>query len=105
MMNDEYEKINEYLDWYESLLTDKQKDVMNMYYREDFSLSEIAENLDISRSAVSDLIKRVSKTLEDYENKLQLVSKFHFRSICYQELNETKIEEVIEIVKKLNENE
>lgn len=50
MMNDEYEKINEYLDWYESLLTDKQKDVMNMYYREDFSLSEIAENLDISEA-------------------------------------------------------
>lgn len=66
-MNDEYEKINEYLDWYETLLTDKQKEVMNMYYREDFSLAEIAENLDISRSAVSDLIKRVSKTLEDYE--------------------------------------
>lgn len=104
-MNNDYEKINEYLDWYEALLTEKQRDIMNMYYREDFSLSEIAENLNISRSAVSDLIKRVSKSLEDYENKLQLVSKFHFRVKCYNELNETKIEEVIEIVKKLNENE
>ena len=59
-MNRDHETINQYLDWYESLLTEKQKDVMSMYYRDDFSLAEIAENMDISRSAVSDLIRRVS---------------------------------------------
>lgn len=104
-MNKDYELINQYLDWYEALLTDKQKDVMNMYYRDDFSLSEIAENMNISRSAVSDLIRRVSKTLEEYESKLHLVEKYVAREACYEKLRSLNLEKVNDIVDALYEYE
>lgn len=105
MNSNEYEEINEYLDWYENLLTPKQREVMSLYYREDFSLAEIAENMDITRSAVSDLIRRVIKTLEEYERKLNLVHKFHQRTACYKELEKINSMEVKAIVQKLYENE
>ena len=104
-MNRDHETINQYLDWYESLLTEKQKDVMSMYYRDDFSLAEIAENMDISRSAVSDLIRRVSKTLEEYESKLHLVEKYEARSQYYEKLKKLNLEEVNQIVDVLYEYE
>ena len=104
-MNKDHEVINQYLDWYESLLTEKQNDVMNMYYRDDFSLSEIAENMDISRSAVSDLIRRVSKTLDEYESKLHLVEKYEARIKCYEKLKELNLKEVNDIVDALYEYE
>lgn len=105
MTNKDYTLINEYLDWYENLLTAKQKEVMNMYYREDFSLAEIAENMGISRSAVSDLTSRVVKTLEGYESKLRIVKKFHERNECYKKLNALNNKEVDKIVNVLYENE
>lgn len=101
MENNHYELVNEYLDWYENLLTDKQRDVMNMYFREDYSLKEIAENLDISRSAVSDLIKRVEATLRNYEDKLKLVEKFHARSKLYEKLHAVGNQQVTDITNKL----
>ena len=104
-MNNNHDIINQYLDWYEPLLTQKQIDVMNMYYRDDFSLAEIAENMDISRSAVSDLIRRVSKTLEEYEQKLHLVEKYEIRSKNYEKLKELNLKEVDEIVDALYECE
>ena len=47
-----------------------------MYYAQDMSLGEIAEQLDISRQAVYDIVKRSAAILEDYESKLGLLSKF-----------------------------
>ena len=69
------ERINSLLDLYKDLLTSKQLDVMDMYFLYDLSLSEIAEDTNTTRSAVFDLIKRTTKTLENYESKLHLLEK------------------------------
>ncbi len=60
-------------DYYGELLTSKQRDVVSLYYDEDYSLSEISENLGISRQAVYDTLKRAEKILKGYEEKLRLV--------------------------------
>ena len=63
-------------DFYGDLLTEHQKDIYEGYVLENLSLAELAESSGISRQGVHDLIKRVEKTLNDYENKLHLAEKF-----------------------------
>jgi len=58
---------------YGTLLTEKQFGVLNDYYNNDLSLSEIAENLQITRQAVRDNILQAEKKLYEYEEKLQLL--------------------------------
>lgn len=59
-------------DLYSELLTDNERSTFEDYYQEDFSLSEIAENRDISRSAVQKTIKNVLEKLDNYESKLHM---------------------------------
>lgn len=63
-------------DFYGELLTEHQKNIYEQFVLEDLSLREIAESEGISRQGVHDLIRRCSKTLEGYEEKLHLVEKF-----------------------------
>ena len=60
---------------YKELLTDKQKEIVSLYYEENYSLGEISENLNVSRQGVDDTLKRSEKILREYENKLHLVSE------------------------------
>lgn len=62
-------------DIYGDLLTEKQKTIMDYYYNDDLSLSEIGENGKISRQAIHDTIKKCEKLLYGYEEKLQLLKK------------------------------
>ena len=55
---------------YKELLTEKQREMVSLYYEEDYSLGEISENLGVSRQGVYDTLKR-----SEYENKLHLVAK------------------------------
>ena len=59
-------------DFYGQLLTDKQQEVMHLYFEGDYSLREIAEELQVSRQAVHDMIKKSRKALGDYEEKMGL---------------------------------
>ena len=63
-------------DFYGELLTERQQQVYESVVLEDYSLSEVAENLGISRQGVHDMIKRCNHTLEEYESRLHLVEKF-----------------------------
>ncbi len=63
-------------DFYGELLTERQRQVYSSVVLEDYSLSEVAEDLEISRQGVHDMIKRCNHILEDYEEKLHLVEKF-----------------------------
>ncbi|GIN83731.1 UPF0122 protein YlxM [Heyndrickxia sporothermodurans] len=72
-------RINFLYDFYQSLLTPKQRSYMSLYYLDDFSLGEIAEEYEVSRQAVFDNIKRTEAMLEEYEAKLLLFQKFQER--------------------------
>lgn len=61
------------LDLYGCLLTEKQLNIMNMYYDDDLSLGEIAQQCGISRQGVHDAVKHCEKALSEYEQKLGLL--------------------------------
>ena len=64
------------IDFYGEMLTDKQRDFLDLYYNEDLSLSEIAENEGITRQGVRDAIKRAETQLFDMESKLGIAKRF-----------------------------
>jgi len=63
-------------DFYRNMLTDKQIDVIDLYYNEDLSLAEISEHLGITRQGVRDNIKRAEAIMKDTEENLGLVSRY-----------------------------
>ena len=63
------------LDFYGDVLTERKKEVLDMYYNEDLSLAEIADQIGISRQGVRDLIKKAEEELLFLENKLGLAKK------------------------------
>lgn len=103
-------RMNMLYDFYHLLLTNKQKDYMELYYREDYSLSEIANESDVSRQAVYDNIRRTEQLLETYEEKLMLYSKFQQRQSLLTELREISKQEqlsdrlvsIIDTLKKID---
>lgn len=64
------------LSFYSNMLTSKQTEVINLYYNQDLSLSEISENIGITRQGVRDSIKRAETALYDIEERLGLMEKF-----------------------------
>ncbi len=78
-IGDRMEKIVEQsllFDFYGELLTDHQQNVYKDAVFNDMSLSEVADNYGISRQGVHDLLKRCDRAMQEYENKLHLISKF-----------------------------
>lgn len=69
-------------DCYGEMLTEKQRELFDLYYNEDFSLTELAEHAGISRQAAHDSIKRAEHSLTDMEQKLGLVKRFHIAKQC-----------------------
>jgi predicted DNA-binding protein YlxM (UPF0122 family) len=72
-------KMNLLYDFYHPLLTEKQRLLIEMYYLDDWSLSEIAEHQGVTRQAVFESIKRAGKVLMDLEEKLHLIQKYRQR--------------------------
>lgn len=64
------------LDFYGPMLTDKQRDAIDLYYNQDLSLSEIAEHEHITRQGVRDSIKRGEVFLYELEDKLQMFGTY-----------------------------
>ena len=94
------------LDFYGQLLTDKNRSVLELYFQEDMSLSEIADELSISRQGVHDKIRRGTEVLEGYENKLKLADRFiNQKRLIEQALNyieENDLENIRKTVSDLN---
>ena len=64
------------LDFYGDIRSERQNDMLDMYYNEDFSLAEIAEKFEISRQGVRSVLKKGETILIDMEKKLHLASRF-----------------------------
>lgn len=76
------------LDFYSELLTEKQRDVIDLYYNEDLSLAEIAEHENITRQGVRDSIKRGEQVLFEMEQALRLAEKSRRLESIAQKLEE-----------------
>ena len=98
-------RLNDLFDLYQTLLTDKQQAYFTYYFREDYSLSEIAEIMKVSRNAVHLQIKKIASYLENYEEKLLLLEKQNQRNRLLDELsnaqNEDELIQGIEKIKKV----
>ncbi|BBB93221.1 MAG TPA: YlxM family DNA-binding protein [Methylomusa anaerophila] len=79
-------RIGQLYDFYNALLTDKQQQCLNMHYLQDFSLAEIAEEFGVSRQAVHDILRRAELMLEEYEEKLGLVSRYRKERLIIDEI-------------------
>lgn len=86
MLLEKTTRMNFLFDFYQALLTDKQRSYMQLYYLDDLSLGEIAESYGISRQAVYDNIRRTEAMLEEYEAKLELFHKFKKRQQITEKL-------------------
>ena len=90
-------------DVYGSLLSEKQSYALEMYYCDDLSLSEIADNTGITRQGVRDQRKHAEEELDKLETKLGLVAKFNELRNVLQEIEKRIYEEDPDIVKSLCE--
>ena len=89
-----------YNDYYGALLTDYQRELVDMYYNRDMSLGEIAEAHSISPQGVSDALKRAERTLTETERKLKLVEKSDKLRALLDEIEKTGGERVAQTVRK-----
>jgi predicted DNA-binding protein YlxM (UPF0122 family) len=105
-------RMNALFEFYSTLLTEKEMNYIELYYGDDLSLGEIAEEYGVSRQAVYDNIKRTEKLLETYEKKLHLYSNYIVREEIIEEIkneminsdfNNQKINELLENIQEIEE--
>lgn len=101
-------------DFYGAILKENNRRIFEAYIQEDYSISEIAEEMEISRQAVHDAVKRITKQLKGYEEKLGLLERFEqqrseMRRLheCLQEMNisetDPRGQEIFQILSKIIE--
>lgn len=88
-MADKNLRISVLLDHYGAMLTDKQREVIDLYYNDDLSLAEIAEQEGITRQGVRDNIKRGEAQLLEMEEKLHAARRFERLAALVSEADET----------------
>ena len=93
------------LNLYGNLLTETQKSYMDLYYNQDYSLSEIGDNENITRQAVRTILVKSKKKLYEYEQKLKFMKKESNIKKLIEKIQNTKSEEEKQkYIKKLLEN-
>ena len=87
------------LDFYGDILTERQKEMLDMYYNNDLSLAEIAQNFDISRQGVRSVLKKAENIIVEMEEKLKLAARF----VEVQEKSETIATSLSELNREIND--
>ena len=101
---DKVQRINLLLDYYDVLLTSKQQLYLDYYYRQDYSLAEIAKIQGVTRTAVFDTLKKAVLRLENYEDKLQLIARAHQRIAIIQAIeSKQENESILALLQRLKE--
>ncbi len=90
--------INKLFDLYGSLLTENQRNIIELYYCLNLSLGEISESKNISRNGVYDTLKKAEQALENYETNLHLLKNEEDINTFLDELKEGKSEKEIELI-------
>ena len=109
-------------DFYGEVLTEKQRELFDLYYNEDLSLAEIAAHSKITRQGVRDSIKRAESTLLELEERLGLAKRFrriqegldkitmdarfvqeNFGRLGYRREVDQRLAQIIEIAQNINE--
>ncbi len=85
-------------DFYNQLLTGKQRDIVDLYYNQDLSLGEIAEEFNVSRQAVYDVLKRTEKLLYQYEEKLNFIKLVNIKNEKISKM----LDSIIDLENELN---
>jgi predicted DNA-binding protein YlxM (UPF0122 family) len=103
MQTEKYFALSLLLDIYGTLLTQKQREALEMYLNEDLSLSEIAENTGISRQAAQDSIKKAEQRLQEWEMALGICRKRQQIEAVLQQMQtkEDSAEAGIEQIRKI----
>ena len=99
-------KVSQLYVFYSELLSQKQKQYLNDYFFNDLSLTEISENYEISKQAVSNNIKRTIIELEQFEEKLNLIKLNNERLFLLNEIRKlTDNEEILDYIEQLSKLE
>ena len=83
-------------DFYGAMLTQRQQEIFDLYYNDDLSLSEISEQMQISRQAVRDSVTRSKNLMIGFEQRLGLVRRFQKNSEAFQRIH-TIASELLEL--------
>ncbi len=98
-------------DFYGELLTQRQREFFDLYYNEDLSLAEIAENEGISRQGVRDVIVRAEAAMQEIEDKTGIIRRFEaqrphldaiiaaageIRTINYRQFEDSRLTELVD---------
>ena len=103
------------LDFYGDILSERKREIFELYYNEDLSLAEVSEITGISRQGVRDSVKKAESELSDLEDKLGLAKRFEDigkeldtalsaleKALSADDKSEEEIEKAISILKSIN---
>lgn len=93
------EELTLHYDFYGKLLSNRQQEVVHMICEEDFSLTESGENLGISKQAVSEVLRRSTKKLQSFEEKLGMIQRFQ-KVVAQLELIDRELGTIDQVLNK-----
>lgn len=97
---EEYIHYNKLFDIYGNLLNEREKEIFALFYEEDLSLQEIADERSVSKSAIGNTITTINHKLDTYEEKLGFLKKINDLETLVEKIEDQKLQDSIRKVMK-----